>query len=69
MMKILLRLSLFLFALFTIGDKSFSLTDYQIRKLCKKEIKELTCIKNLKNKRFNLKQGNTIEIPVIPYKR
>ena len=68
-MKIALRLSLFLFALFTIGEKSFSLTDYQIKKICKKERKVSTCIKNIKEKRFNLKQGNSIEIPVIPYKR
>jgi len=68
-MKIALRLSLFLFALFTIGEKSFSLTDYQIKKICKKERKVSTCIKKIKEKRFNLKQGNSIEIPVIPYKR
>ena len=69
MMKIALRLSLFLLVLFTIDDKSFSLTDYQIKKICKNERKESTCIKTLKKKRFNLKEGNTIEIPVIPYKR
>tara|TARA_B100001029_G_scaffold19392_1_gene12913 strand:- start:335 stop:541 length:207 start_codon:yes stop_codon:yes gene_type:complete len=68
-MKIALRLSFFLFALLTIGEKSFSLTDYQIKKICKKEIRVSTCIKNIKEKRFNLKQGNSIEIPVIPYKR
>tara|TARA_Y100000992_G_C21118045_1_gene420503 strand:+ start:243 stop:452 length:210 start_codon:yes stop_codon:yes gene_type:complete len=67
-MKIALRLSLFLFALFTIGDKAFSLSDYQIKKICKKERKESICIKKLKKKRFNLKEGNTIEIPIIPYK-
>ena len=68
-MKIALRLSFFLFALLTIGEKSFSLTDYQIKKICKKEIRVSTCIKNIKEKRFNLKQGDSIEIPVIPYKR
>ena len=68
-MKIALRLSFFLFVLFTIGEKSFSLTDYQIKKICKQERKISTCIKNIKEKRFNLKQGNSIEIPVIPYKR
>ena len=68
-MKIALRLSFFLFALLTIGEKSFSLTDYQIKKICKKERRVSTCIKNIKEKRFNLKQGNSIEIPVIPYKR
>ena len=68
-MKIALRLSLLLFAMFTIGVESFSLTDYQIKQICKKERRESNCIKSLKKKRFNLKEGNTIEIPVIPYKR
>ena len=68
-MKLAFNLSLFLLALFFIGDKSFSLSDYQINKICKKVEKELTCIKNLKEKRSNLKKGNLIEIPVIPYKR
>ena len=68
-MKLALNLSLFLLALFVIGDKSFSLSDYQINRICKKVDKELTCIKNLQEKRSNLKKGNLIEIPVIPYKR
>ncbi len=67
-MRLALNLSLFLFVLLTFGDKSFSLTDYQIKKICKKEQKELTCIKNLRYKRSNLQKGNFIEIPVIPYK-
>ena len=32
----LLNLCLFLFALFTFSDESFSLTDYQIKKFVKK---------------------------------
>ena len=39
-MKLGLNISLFLFALFFFGDKSFSLSDYQIKKICKKEKKE-----------------------------
>ena len=67
-MKLLLKLSLFLFSLFLIGDKSLSITDFQIKRICKKEKRELTCIKNLQEKRSNLQKGNHIEIPVIPYK-
>ena len=67
-MKLLLNLSLFLFSFFLMGEKSFSITDYQIKKICKKEIRKLTCIKNLQEKRSNLQKGNHIEIPVIPYK-
>ena len=67
-MKLLLNLSLFLFPIFLFEGKSSSITDYQIKKICKKEKRELTCIKNLKEKRSNLQKGNHIEIPVIPYK-
>jgi len=68
-MKLILNFFLFIFALLMMGDKSFSLTDYKIRKICEKEKRESICIKNLKEKRSNLKKGNLIEIPVIPYKR
>ena len=68
-MKLAFNLFLFLFALIVLGDKSFSLTDYKIKKICQKERNQLTCIKNLKDKRSNLQKGNLIEIPVIPYKR
>ena len=64
----LFNLSLFLFALLTFSSESFSLTDYQIKKICKKEKRELTCIRNLQEKRINLQKGNKIEIPVKPFK-
>ena len=72
-MKLAFTLSLVLISLFTFSDESFSLTDYQIKKICKKEKKglkerELNCIKNLIKKRSNLQKGNLIEIPVIPFK-
>ena len=67
-MRLALNLFLFLFALVIFGDKSLSLSDFQIKKICKKEKREFTCIKNLKEKRSNLQKGNHIEIPVIPYK-
>ena len=68
-MKLALNLFLFLFVLLISGDKSFSLTNYQIKRICKKEVRFLTCIKELKEKRSNLQKGNYIEIPVIPYKK
>ena len=68
-MKLALKISFFLFTLFAYIDESLSLTDYQIKKICKKEKREITCIKNLKEKRSNLQKGNLIEIPVIPYKK
>ena len=65
-MKLTINLCLFLYVLIISGDKSFSLTDYKIKRLCKNEKKQLTCIKNL---RFDLNNGKLIEIPVIPYKK
>ena len=59
----------FLLLLLTFNEKTFSLTDYQIKKICKKERLESICIKDLKEKRSNLQKGKPIEIDVVPYKR
>ena len=63
-----LALNLFLFVLLISGDKSFSLTNNQIKRICKKERIKLTCIKKLQEKRLDLQKGKFIEIPVIPYR-
>jgi len=68
-MKLAINLFLFLFTLSTFIDKAFSLTDYQIKKICMKELRKSICIKNLQKKRSNLQKGKLIEIPVIPYKK
>ena len=68
-MKLFLNISLLLFALFSFGDKSFSITNYQIKIFCAKEKKVSLCIKNLKEKRSDLQKGKLIEIPVTPYNR
>ena len=68
-MKLVLNLFLSLFALSTFDDVSYSLTNYQITQICKKKQRSSTCIKNLKEKKYNLEKGNPIEIPVLPYKR
>ena len=67
-MKLALNLSLSLFALLTFHDKTFSLTNSQISKICKKDKRVSDCIKKFEEKRDNLKNGDRIEIPVIPYK-
>ena len=64
-MKLALNLSLSLFALFTFDDVTFSLTNYQIRKICKKEKMESTCIKKFQERREKLNDWDLIEIPVI----
>ncbi len=68
-MKLLLNLYMFLFAFFSLSNESFSLTNYQITRFCKKEKRASLCIKNLQEKRSDLQKGKLIEIPVEPYKR
>ena len=68
-MKVILNLSMFLLAFFSFNNKSFSLTDDQIKRFCAKEKRVSLCIKNLQEKRFDLQKGKLIEIPVTPYKR
>ena len=67
--KLILNISIFLLAFFSFSKKSFSLSDYQIKKFCSKERKVSLCIKNLREKRSDLQKGKLIEIPVKPYKR
>ena len=68
LMKLLLKLTLFLFSFVIFDDKSFSITDYQIKQICKEERRESICIKILRERKSNLESGNYIEIPVLPYK-
>ena len=68
-MKLVLNFSVFLLAFFAFSNESLSLTDYQIKRNCTKEKKVFSCIKDLQEKRSNLKKGKFIEIPVVPYKR
>ena len=68
-MKLALNFFIFLLAFFSFSNESFSLTDYQIKRYCKKEKRVSKCINDLKEKRSNLQKGNIIEIPVAPYKR
>ena len=68
-MKLVLNFSMFLLAFFSFSNESFSLTDYQIKRYCKKEKREFSCIKDLQEKRSNLQKGKFIEIPVKPYNR
>ena len=67
-MKLVLNFSIFLLAFFLFGNESFSLTDFQIKRFCKKEKRVSLCIKKLHEKRSDLQEGKLIEIPVTPYK-
>ena len=58
--------SLFIISL---SINAFSITNTEINKLCQKESNKFLCVKRLKVNRLKLKEGNLIEIPVIPYRR
>ena len=68
-MKFFFNSLLYLLVLFSFEKSAYSLSDKQIKEICHKKLRELTCIKNLKLKKLNLMQGNSIEIPVIPFKK
>ena len=68
-MKMVLNFSMFLLAFFSFSNESFSLTDFQIKRFCKKEKRVSLCIKKLKEKISVLQEGKFIEIPVKPYRR
>ena len=67
--KFVLKFSMFLLAFFSFSNESSSLSDSQIKRFCSKEKRVSLCIKNLQEKRSDLKKGKLIEIPVTPYKR
>ena len=53
---------------FLYQNSAHSLSDYQIKKKCRNSKNSSICIKNLKDKKNNLINGNRIEIPVVPFK-
>ena len=68
-MKLFFNTIFFFFILFLFENSAYSLSDYQIKKICQKKPNRSTCIKNIKFKKLNLLQGNKIEIPVIPFNK
>tara|TARA_Y100001978_G_scaffold59178_1_gene53392 strand:+ start:475 stop:684 length:210 start_codon:yes stop_codon:yes gene_type:complete len=48
--------------------ESYSISDFQILKLCRTKKKEKACIKRLKLNRELINKNKPIEIPVYPYK-
>ena len=68
-MKLAINLTLFLFTVLLIPERSDSISDYKIKKICKRERMVSKCIRDLNEKRSILQKGKLIEIPVIPYKR
>ena len=70
LMKIFFNPLLFLILIFSfVINSAYSLSENQIEEICQKKTKRSICKKYLKSKRFNLLQGNRIEIPVIPFEK
>ena len=68
-MKLFFSPLIFFLIIFLFDNSAYSLSDYQIKKLCQNKPNRSTCIKNIKFKKLNLLQGNKIEIPVIPFNK
>jgi len=67
-MKLFINFFLFLLSFLMLENKVLSLNEYQIREICSKKKMQYSCVKNLREKKLNLLEGNRIEIEVIPYK-
>ena len=68
-MKSFFNILFYLLLFFSFESSSYAISNSRIIEICKKEVRRSTCIKNLKIKKFNLLEGNRIEIPVIPFKK
>ena len=68
-MKLFLNSILYLLVLFSFENIAYSLSENEIKEICKKKQKRLICLNNLKSKKLNLLEGKRIEIPVIPFKK
>ena len=68
-MKLFLSTILFSLVSVLLVNSAYSLSDYEIQKLCQNKKIRTNCIKNLRLKRYQLLQGNRIEIPVVPFKK
>ena len=69
LMKFFFNSLLSFLVLFSFENSAYSLSEKQIKKICEKKLRRLSCIKNLQLKKLDLIQGNRIEIPVIPFKK
>ena len=67
-MKFLFSTIFFLSVFILFENRSFALSNYQIKEICQKKRKRYQCIKNLQFKRHQLLKGKRIKIPVIKFK-
>ena len=67
-MKLFFKVFSFFLLSLLLSLETYSISNYQIDKICKRKRKEKECIKKLKLKRELIYEGKPIEIPVYPYK-
>ena len=67
-MNLFFKISSLIFLSLVLSLETYSISNYQIFKICTKKRKEKACIKRLKLNRELIFKGKPIEIPVYPYK-
>ena len=67
-MKLFLKVFSLILLSLLVSLETYSITNYQILKICTKKRREKACIKKLKLNREFIQRGKPIEIPVYPYK-
>jgi len=67
-MKLLFKVFSLVLLSLIMALEAYSISNYQIFKICSKKRKEKACIKRLKFNRELIYRGKPIEIPVYPYK-
>ena len=67
-MKLFLKVFSVILLSLLVSLETYSITNYQILKICTKKRREKACIKKLKLNREFIQRGKPIEIPVYPYK-
>ena len=68
-MRFLLNTFFIILTFLIYESKTFALSYYQIREICQNEKRKSSCIKDLRDRKYNLQKGNRIEIPVIPFRK
>ena len=67
-MNLFFKISSLILLSLVLSLETYSISNYQIFKICTNKRKEKACIKRLKLNRELLFKGKPIEIPVYPYK-
>ena len=67
-MKLFFKVFSLLLLSLILSLETYSISNYQILKICTGRRKEKACIKRLKLKRELIFKGKPVEIPVYPYK-